>query len=117
MATKKKTIGVRVEFDSDAKAWLAANGYDDVVKLIEKVERIIKARGVGTRRSWWEVLAGHYDGSPMTKYGITFPVLAAARRREGLTTHPNAIQRSPHELAPVKKAQSRWKGHNKKTRR
>jgi hypothetical protein len=65
------------------KEWLAQNNYEDVLKKIHAVELGWKRKGTGTRRDWWEVLAGNLNGSPKIIEGKKFPVLRAARIRKG----------------------------------
>ncbi len=62
--------------------YLKANGLGDVAAMIRSVERKLKASGKETRRNWWDVLAGDSKGRPRTIVGVTFPVLAAAQRRQ-----------------------------------
>jgi energy-coupling factor transporter ATP-binding protein EcfA2 len=83
----------------DARSWLKSNGYQDIEKKIDEVNRRWRKRGVRTRRNWWEVLAGDAFGSPKTVEGVEFPVLAAARRRQGLMAVDTA-ERNPGEAMP-----------------
>ncbi len=62
------------------KEWLAQNGYEDILKRINAVERGWGQKGTGTRRNWWDVLAGNEDGTPKIIEGKKFPVLCAARK-------------------------------------
>ena len=94
--------------DVDVVDWLVAWGYQDVVALIQTAEAAIRARKVSTRRNWWEVLAGTKKGDPRTVYGVVFPVLASARRRQGLPITKGAVQRWSGETVPVIKATGRW---------
>ena len=63
--------------------WLRTNGYLDVADQIDRVMLRWKAEGKATRRNWWEILAGYKDGKPRMAGGVTFPVLRAARIRQG----------------------------------
>lgn len=56
-----------------ARQWLLENGYPDVVELIDQVTKEWKARGVRTRRNWWETLAGGKDGRPRVVRGVMTP--------------------------------------------
>lgn len=85
-----------------AREWLLQNGYADVVGLIDQVTEHWKARGVRTRRNWWETLAGGQDGKPRVVDGITFPVLVVAQKHQGRPVTPNAIQRNDKEEVPDK---------------
>ncbi|HTR50287.1 MAG TPA: AAA family ATPase [Kofleriaceae bacterium] len=69
--------------ENDARAWLRANDHDDVADRIDAILAKWRARGSGQRRNWWDVLAGNEAGKPKKVEGVTFPVLAAARRRKG----------------------------------
>lgn len=64
-----------------------------------------RKRGVKTRRNWWDVLAGDREGNPRKVEGVTFPVLAAARRRKGWPPCDSEI--GAGEAAPAPKA-NRW---------
>jgi hypothetical protein len=92
----------------DARDWLRAYGYDDIANTIDEVMAVWKKQGKLTRRNWWEILAGGSDGSPRIAGGITFPVLRAARVRQGLPDVPNAIQRSVTEVPPPIRVTPRW---------
>lgn len=85
-----------------ARVWLQENGYDDVVALIEKVEKGWKVSGASTRRNWWGILAGGSDGRPRAVSDIMFPVLASAQIHEGKPVTNNAIKRKPGEVPPQK---------------
>jgi hypothetical protein len=90
------------------RAWLRANGYDDVAEKIELVMEDWRRRGVKTRRNWWEVLAGGKDGIPRTINGITFPVLAAARHRQGLPKEKNALSHGERRKGLAPRITGRW---------
>ena len=94
--------------DDDARVWLRANNYDDIANQIDSVMVAWRTAGKLTRRNWWEILAGHKDGTPRIAAGITFPVLRAARIRQGLPEIPGAICRDPNELAPPVRRSPRW---------
>jgi hypothetical protein len=93
---------------TDARVWLRENGYGDVADLIDEVMEGHKADGRGTRRGWWETLAGGKDGRPSSVDGREFPVLASAQRRQGKPVTANAIQRGLHEVAPPVRRTGRW---------
>jgi hypothetical protein len=86
-----------------AYEWLQQSGYEDVAALIDKVMLRWKASGARTRRNWWETLAGGQEGKPHTVEGLTFPVLAAAQRHQGLPVTPSAICRNRDESVPRRK--------------
>ena len=94
--------------DDDARVWLRVNGYDDIADQIDGVMARWKAAGKRTRRNWWQILAGHVNGQPRIAGGITFPVLRAARIRQGLPPVPHAISRDANELPPPVRVSSRW---------
>ncbi len=91
-----------------ARTWLTDNKYDDVIKLMDRVEKIWKANGVTTRRNWWEALAGDRNGQPRVVQGLEFPVLAAAQEHEGMPVTANAIRRNPREVPPSKDFRGQW---------
>lgn len=64
-----------------AKTWLRRNGYGDVARNMDGLEKSWRREGRRTRRNWWEVLAGKIDGDPRVVDGVTFPVFNAARMR------------------------------------
>ncbi len=89
--------------------WLVANGYELLCGQIEFLMDDWKSRGVKTRRDWWLVLAGTAEGLPKTVDGWEFPVLKAARRRQGFPPDvPGAVQLSRREIAPEIHRQARW---------
>jgi hypothetical protein len=91
-----------------ARKWLADNGYNDILKLIDRVEALWKAKGVTTRRNWWEVLAGDRHGQPRTVEGFQFPVLAAAQEHENKPPTKNAVRRRASEKPPEKDFRGQW---------
>lgn len=91
-----------------ARNWLAANGYEDVAALIDEAVRRIEAKGKKSRRNWWDTLAGGAGGRPLTREGITFPVLRVAQVRQGREVTPNAESRSRGETPPDVVATRRW---------
>lgn len=88
--------------------WLRANGYGDVVDLIDQAMAKMAARGSKQRRNWWEILSGGESGQPCVREGIQFPVLQVAQVRQGKTITPNAISRNPSELPPDVHSTGRW---------
>lgn len=111
---KKPSPEAKVDYvQVTCRQWLVATGYEDIAKLIDHVMSLWAEKGDATRRDWWLILAGHPDGRPRKVNGLHFPVLKAARRRQGFPPDvQGAIERSPHELAPSIKEQARW-AHNK----
>ncbi len=101
---------VRYETDLDCRTWLRAHGYRSIAQRIDKIEAEWKAAGKKTRRDWWLFIAGTPSGQPKTVAGYTFPMLAAARRRQGYPLHADAIEKGPHELAPPIRAQAALHG-------
>ena len=95
-----------------ARRWLLDNGYDDIAKLIDEVVEAWQAEGNGTRRNWWEVLAGHKDGKPCVIHGIVFPVLHSARLRQGLPITKGCVRRNKKEKTPPVRKQARWQSRN-----
>lgn len=92
-----------------AKDWLEANGYDDLVATIERIEGWWSERGVATRRDWFLMFAGTPSGKPRVVEGLVLPMVQAFRRRQGYPLAKAAIQRSPFEVAPpIRKQEARW---------
>jgi len=91
-----------------ARKWLTDNGYDDILKLIGRVETLWKAKGVSTRRNWWEVLAGDRNGQSRVVEGFEFPVLAAAQEHEEKVITKNAVRRRAGEKPPEKDFRGQW---------
>lgn len=85
-----------------ARQWLLENGYEDIAAMVSEAMATWKAKGYRTRRNWWEVLAGTPRGQLRTVYGVAFPVLAVARRQQGLSEIEGALQRQPDEEPPPK---------------
>lgn len=92
-----------------AREWLIANRYDEIVQRIDAIEARWKADGKATRRDWWKVLAGNTDGSPRIVAGEPWPILAAAREREGLPPVKGALRRR-RETPPPAKGDNPWAG-------
>ena len=91
----------------DARVWVRDNHYDKITNLIDGVMETWKREGKRTRRNWWEILAGNPDGTPRIAGGREFPILRAARHRQGLPDVPHAIQLSPDEVPPPVRTLSR----------
>lgn len=89
--------------------WLRANGYEDVVELIDKAMAKMAARGSKQRRNWWDTLSGDAHGNSRIREGIEFPVLQVAQIRQGKPVTPNAISRNVNELPPDVRTTARWK--------
>ena len=89
--------------------WLLANGYEDIVALIDQAMAKMNARGSKQRRNWWDILAGGERGKPCVREGIEFPVLRVAQVRQGKTITDNAISRSTEELPPDVRSTARWR--------
>src|SRR5688500_7042195 len=79
------------ETPDSARAWLRANGYDDIANIIDGIMVRWLREGKATRRNWWEILAGDRQGRPRIVAGIEFPVLAAAQSRCGRAATANAM--------------------------
>ena len=91
------------------RQWLAENGYEDVVALIDEAMKRIEAKGKKSRRNWWDTLAGKPGGVPSVREGIEFPILRVAQIRQGVPVTPNAISRNENEQPPDVVATKRWK--------
>jgi hypothetical protein len=90
------------------RQWLAANGYEDVVALIDQAIRRIEAKGKKSRRNWWDTLAGGPGGKRSVRQRIEFPVLRVAQIRQGVPVTPNAIYRNQNESPPDVTVTDRW---------
>jgi hypothetical protein len=91
-----------------AHVWLIQNHYDDIAAKIDRVESRWRRQGKRTRRNWWDVLAGHKDGSPKRIEGVTFPVLRTARLRKGWPVADGGVCRNSQESFPSITPQARW---------
>lgn len=98
----------RQEGHTDARKWLRESGYADIADMIDEVMAEWEAKGLSTRRSWWQILAGGAHGRPLTIYGRMFPVLASAQRRQRLPVTANALQRNAKETPPPVRTTGRW---------
>lgn len=96
----------------NARRWLAENGYEDVVALINEVEAEWKARSAKTRRDWWDILAGDSQGGSRVIAGRPFPVLWAAQKRQGRPPTKNALKRNRSEVPPPVRRSARWEQPN-----
>ncbi|HYR76301.1 MAG TPA: Dam family site-specific DNA-(adenine-N6)-methyltransferase [Pyrinomonadaceae bacterium] len=103
--------------DEKVKAWLARNGYEDYVALINDVEAEWKAKGSKERKNWWLIMSGGDNGRPKIVCGRVFPVLAAFQERQGKPVTENAERRNPDEIAPKAKPQARWASKKRKRKR
>ncbi len=105
-----KPMNVRVDTDHDCRTWLRAHGYGATADIITRIMAKWEERGVKTRRDWWLVLAGTPEGERRSVEGYIFPMLKAARRRQGYPPDvKGAVQNSKHELAPsIKQQAARW---------
>jgi hypothetical protein len=102
-------LHVRVDVEQSCADWLKTNGYADIATTIETLQREWKEADNGTRRDWWLILAGTPLGENRKVNDLPFPILKAARRRQGFPPNvPGAIERGPHELAPSIVRQERW---------
>ena len=91
-----------------AREWLRDNGYADIAGDIDEVIAVWRAAGKTTRRDWWDVLAGGADGTTRRVGGREWPVLAVARRRQGLPPAENELSRSEAEDPPPVRSTGRW---------
>lgn len=94
--------------ETNARDWLRANGYNDLAEEIDAITAEWRAAGKSTRRNWWDVLAGKRDGSPRVAGGREWPVLAVARRRQGLPPIKTALRRRRREVPPAVRTSGRW---------
>lgn len=106
-----------MQTSESAREWLRTNGYEEVAAMIDEIMAEWKAQGKGTRRNWWQVLAGDNRGNPRRIAGRTFPVIRAIRKRQALPKSDNAQSNAPREAAPKIKPQVRWTMHDKDKKR
>jgi len=83
-----------------AREWLRANGYDDVLEIVDEITAEWREAGNRQRRNWWAVLAGGKDGGPVVVAGRVFPVLLAAQRRQGVKASRDAVKMKRREAKP-----------------
>jgi hypothetical protein len=98
-------------YKSSIREWLVQNNYNDVAELIDEITAKWAREGKRTRRNWWEVLAGDKKGNGRIIEGRKFPVLSAARIRQGLTITKSSLCRSDDEVIPTLIEPVRWKIH------
>ena len=99
------------------REWLRANGYEETARLIDEIMAEWKAKGMATRRNWWPILAGDQRGNPRKVAGRTFPIIRAARKRQGLPNCENAQSNAAREVAPEVTSSGRWKTNRKHKKR
>ncbi|MDQ3668403.1 MAG: site-specific DNA-methyltransferase [Acidobacteriota bacterium] len=103
------------QYKNSVRQWLIDNDYNDVAELIDEVTAEWDRQGKKTRRNWWEVLSGGKQGKPSIVEGRQFPVLRAARLRQGLPDIKGSLCRNKREKVPPVVEQVRWKGNDKKS--
>lgn len=99
--------------ESTARKWLRDNNYNDIANMIDELIEEWNRTGKGTRRNWWEVLAGDKKGKSRVICGRAFPVLKTAQLRKGITVTDNAICRNTEERPPHIKQNNRWSKDDK----
>jgi uncharacterized protein (UPF0248 family) len=82
------------------RSWLVENDYEDVALIIDEILDEWKKDENGTRRNWWDKLAGGKNGVPLKVAGKEIPVLRAAQIRQGKPITKNAICRNENEIIP-----------------
>jgi|GEM_PF-436195 len=102
------------QYKNSVRQWLIDNDYNDVAELIDEVTAEWDRQGKKTRRNWWEVLSGSKQGKPSVVEGRQFPILRAARLRQGLPDVKGSLSRHKREKVPPVVEQLRWQGHDKK---
>jgi hypothetical protein len=106
-----------MQSNETVREWLRANGYEEVARWIDEIMAEWKAQGKGTRRNWWQILAGDSRGNPRKVAGRTFPVIRAARIRQQLPNVDNAQSNAPREVAPKIQPSPRWAIQRKRKKR
>lgn len=97
----------------EARKWLRENGYSDVADIIDAIIKQWHTNGNGTRRNWWDKLAGQRNGQPCQINGQELPVLRAAQIRQGKKVTDNSLCRNIDEVVPPKTPQPRWERRNR----
>lgn len=87
--------------NNTARSWLIENGYNDIAQIIDEILDEWKKKGNGTRRNWWDKLAGGKNGASLKVNGVQIPVLRAAQIRQGKPLTNNAICRNENEILPI----------------
>ncbi len=82
------------------RSWLFENNYKDIALIIDDILEEWKKEGKGTRRNWWDKLAGGKNGKPCIVSGREIPVLKAAQIRQKKPVTKNAICRNENETIP-----------------
>jgi len=93
---------------NSAREWLLASGYEDVAHTIEQIMLTWQKKGFGTRKDWWEKLAGSLKGAPCVVNGVQLPILSAARIRKGWPPVPGSLCRNRDQPIPHVVEQARW---------
>lgn len=91
-----------------ARQWLRENEYSDVADMIDEIMAEWRSTGNGSRRNWWETLAGGENGRPYHVAGREFPVLRAAQVRQGKAVTADSVSRRAGEEAPDVMPCGRW---------
>ena len=99
---KRGTEQLELSIPSSVETWLRESGYEDVANDIAGIVEDWRKNGVKTRRNWWAVLAGDKNGRSRAVAGVSFPVIAAIRRRQGLPPAAGAITRPNERSLPPK---------------
>ena len=93
---------------NSAREWLLASGYEDVAQTIEQIMLTWQRKGLGTRKDWWDKLAGTIKGAPCVVNGVQLPILSAARIRKGWPPVPGSLCRNRDQAIPPIVNQARW---------
>jgi hypothetical protein len=101
--------------NNSARFWLLENDYADVARMIDEIIIRWQKKGKRTRRNWWEVLAGDKKGNSRVIQGQEFPVLRAARIRQGLPLTEGCLCRNAKETLPAAAEQVRWNANRRKS--
>lgn len=88
--------------------WCRQSNYSDIADFVERLRKQWAAEGNGTRRNWWDLFAGTFDGKHRMVRGIKIPILQAARKRKSWPIVEGALCRNPEEQIPGISLQTRW---------
>jgi len=101
-AKASSTTQLGLPLMSQLEGWLRDNDYVSVADDMKKIVEGWKKNKLKTRRNWWDILAGDAKGEPREVAGVTFPIIAASRKRQGLPPTPGALKKAAEKPLPPK---------------
>lgn len=100
--SKASTTQLGLPLMSPLEMWLRDNDYVSIADDMKKIIEGWKKNKLKTRRNWWDILAGDAKGEPREVAGVSFPIIAAIRRKQGLPTTPGALKKPGEKPLPLK---------------